>query len=108
MHRGKAGEVECGEVVKIYISVDENEIIKEARFKTYGGVFAIAGSDLACEMIEGGSVKDALLLSGNDIIKNLGNVPANKTYVAEVIADAVRDAVEDYYKKKEKEEKAAK
>ena len=102
---GKAGEVECGEVVKIYILVDENEVIKEARFKTYGGVYAIAGSDLVCEMIEGETVQNALALSGNDILARLGHVPANKTYVAEVVADAVKSAVEDYYKKKEKDEK---
>lgn len=102
---GKAGDVECGEVIKIYILVDENEVIETAKFKAYGGVLTIAGCDIACELLEGGTLEDALKITNNDILERFENVPQNKEYIASLIEDAIKNAIEDYYKKKEKEEK---
>lgn len=105
---GKAGEVEGGEIVKIYLSINEKEIIENAKFKAYGGVLTIVGSDIACEMIEGGSIEHAMKVTSKDILEKLEGVPQNKTFVASLIEEAIKNAIEDFYKKKEKEEKKAK
>ena len=100
---GKAGDLECGEIVKIYILVDENGIISTARFKTYGGVIAIAGSDVACDLLNGSTLEDALSITAQDINEKLEDVPEGKLFVAEIIEEAIKNAVEDYYKKQDKE-----
>ena len=105
---GKAGEVENGNIVKIYLSINEKEIIENAKFKTYGGVLAIAGSDIACELIQGGSVEHAMKITSGDIVSRLGSSDSRKIEVATIIEDAIKNAVEDYYKKKEKEDKKSK
>lgn len=100
---GKAGDVECGEIVKIYILVDENGIISTARFKTYGGVIAIAGSDVACDLLTDSTLEDALSITAQDINEKLEDVPEGKLFIAEIIEEAIKNAVEDYYKKQDKE-----
>ncbi len=100
---GKAGDLDCGEIVKIYILVDENEVIKTARFKTYGGVIAIAGSDVACDLLTDTTVEDALKITAQEINEKLEDVPENKLFVAGIIEEAIKNAVEDYYKKQDKE-----
>ena len=102
---GKAGDVEGGDIVKIYISVNDNEIIENAKFKAYGGVLTIVGSDIACEMIEGGSIENAMKVTNKSIMEKLDTVPQNKDYIGSLIEEAIKNAIEDYYKKKEKEEK---
>ena len=100
---GKAGDLECGEIVKIYILVDDYEIIRTARFKTYGGVIAIAGSDVACDLLKNSTLEDALKITAETIVEKLEDVPENKFYVAQIIEEAIKNAVEDYYKKRDKE-----
>lgn len=100
---GKAGDVECGEIVKIYILVDENGIISTARFKTYGGVIAIAGSDVACDLLTNSTLEDALSITAQDINEKLEDVPEGKLFIADIIEEAIKNAVEDYYKKQDKE-----
>ena len=101
------GKAECGqEVVKIYISVKNNEI-KTAKFKAYGGVCTIAVCDVVCSLIEDSSLSDALALNENDVIEQLGQIPENKKESLTIALDAVKLAVEDYYNKKEKELKKA-
>lgn len=102
---GKAGDVELGEVIKIYLLVNEDEIIETARFKAYGGVVTIAGCDYACDLLQGGSIEDAFKITNNDILEKLGEVPENREYIATLIEEAIKNSIEDYYKKKEKEEK---
>lgn len=99
---GKAGDLECGEIVKIYLLVDDNGVIQTARFKTYGGVIAIAGSDVACDLLKNGTLEDALQVTANLINEKLEDVPENKLFVADIIEEAIKNAVEDYYKKQEK------
>ena len=99
---GKAGDLECGEIVKIYLLVEDG-IVKTAKFKTYGGVIAIAGSDVACDLLIDGTLEDALAISASDINEKLEDVPEGKLFVAEIIEEAIKNAVEDYYKKQDKE-----
>lgn len=100
---GKAGDIECGEIVKIYILVNDEGVIKTARFKTYGGVIAIAGSDVACDLLTNSTLQDAIQITAQEINEKLEDVPENKLFVAGIIEDAIKNAVEDYYKKQNKD-----
>ena len=104
---GKAGDIELGEIVKIYLAINENEIIEEARFKAYGGVLTIAGSDIVCDMLTNISLQDAINITKTDINEKI-DFPAEKEFVASIIEESIKSAIEDYYKKKEKEDKKSK
>ncbi|MBE7073962.1 MAG: iron-sulfur cluster assembly scaffold protein [Clostridiales bacterium] len=100
------GRIELGgEVVKIYISVDESGEITTARFKACGSVCTIVACDIACELIEGKTLADALALSSNDILAEMEEIPERKHLSLQIAQDAVKLAVEDYYEKKAKENK---
>ena len=103
---GKAGSDECGDIVKIYISVDDEGIITSAKLEAYGGVSTIVACDIACYLIINMTLEEALSLTADDIMAKLENdIPANKSYSAVLAEEAVTNAVEDYYKKKEKEDR---
>ena len=99
---GKAGNSECGDVIKLYIAVNDDKIITEARFKAYGGVCTIAAMDVACGLIEGKSLEAAVRTNHYQILEELGPVPENRQYVAALAEEAIKSAVEDYYKRLEK------
>ena len=94
-----------GEVVKIYLSIDENEGIETARFKACGGVCTIVACDIVCELLEGKTLSDALALNENDILNELDEIPESKHTSLQIALDAVKLAVEDYHEKKAKENK---
>ncbi|MBP3345012.1 MAG: iron-sulfur cluster assembly scaffold protein [Clostridia bacterium] len=100
------GKGELGnEVVKIYITVDEDGMIDTAKFKAYGGVCTIVASDIACEIIEGKSLEHALTVNANEIMDEIDDECREDS--CKIVEEAIKDAVEDYYKKKEKELKKA-
>ena len=97
------GKVEKeNEVAKIYLVVEDG-VIETAKFKAYGGVCTIAVCDVVCQLIEDGSLSDALSISEEDIIEELGPIPENKQDSIAIALECVKLAVEDYYNKKEKE-----
>ncbi len=103
---GKAGDDKCGDLVKIYILVDDNGIITSAKFKVYGGVSTIVACDIACEMLIDMTLEEALSVTSDDILEHLeGGIPEVKYYSAVLAEEAINNAVEDYYKRKEREEK---
>lgn len=102
---GKAGNQDCGDIVKIYILVDEEGIITNAKFKAYGGVSTIVACDITCEMLINMTLEEALGITVGDIMSKMENdIPENKSYSAVIAEEAVTNAVEDYYKRKEREE----
>ncbi len=100
---GKSGDSECGDLIKIYILVNDENIITEAKFKAYGGVCTIAACDIACGLIEGRSLEAALRTNYYQILEEMGNVPDNREYTATLAEEAIKNAIDDFYKKKEKE-----
>jgi len=99
---GKAGSEE-NELIKIYILVNEDGVIENVKFKTYGGVCAIVASDVACELIDGVSLEEALSVNSYSILQELGSIPEEREYVGALAEEAIKNAIEDYYKKREKE-----
>ena len=97
---GEVGNARCGDIMKIYLKVDENEIITDVKFNTFGCGSAIASSSMATEMIKGKSIQDALKLSNKAVVEALDGLPAHKLHCSVLAEEAVQAAVEDYYKRK--------
>ena len=96
---GEVGNARCGDIMKIYLKVDENEIITDVKFNTFGCGSAIASSSMATEMIKGKSIEDALALTNKEVVDALGGLPAHKLHCSVLAEEAVKSAVKDYYDK---------
>jgi len=95
---GMVGAPACGDVMKLQIKVDENGIIKDARFKTYGCGSAIASSSLVTEWVKGMHIDNAVNLKNSQIAEELA-LPPVKIHCSILAEDAIKAAVEDYRKK---------
>jgi len=96
---GTVGNPTCGDVMTIYIKVKDNIII-DIKFKTFGCVAAVASSSIATELIKGKTLNEAEKISHNDVVKELGGLPAIKMHCSNLAADALLEAIKDYKKKK--------
>jgi nitrogen fixation NifU-like protein len=99
---GQVGNVKCGDIMKIYLKI-EDEVIVDVKFKTFGCGSAIASSSVATELIKGKSVKEALALKNQDVIKELGGLPTVKIHCSVLAEQAIKAAINDYATKNGKE-----
>jgi len=95
---GTVGNPVCGDIMKMYIRV-ENDIIADVRFQTFGCGAAIATSSISTEMIKGKPVTEALQLTNKAVAEALGGLPAVKMHCSVLAEEAVRSAIDDYYKR---------
>ena len=95
---GMVGAPACGDVMKLQIKVDENGIISDARFKTYGCGSAIASSSLVTEWVKGKSLEEASTIRNTEIATELA-LPPVKIHCSILAEDAIKAAIEDYKKK---------
>ena len=95
---GMVGAPACGDVMKLQIKVDENGIISDARFKTYGCGSAIASSSLVTEWVKGKSLDEAGTIRNTEIAQELA-LPPVKIHCSILAEDAIKAAIEDYRKK---------
>jgi nitrogen fixation NifU-like protein len=95
---GNVGNPICGDVMKMYIKV-ENDIITDAKFKTFGCGAAIATSSMVTEMVKGKSITDALKISNRAVAEALGGLPQVKMHCSVLGEQALRLALADYYRK---------
>ena len=96
---GVVGNAKCGDIMKIYLEIDENDIIVDCKFKTFGCGAAIATSSMATELIKGKSVKEALALTNSAVVEALDGLPPVKVHCSVLAEEAIKTAVADYYKK---------
>ena len=96
---GLVGAPACGDVMKLQIKVDEDSIIKDACFKTYGCGSAIASSSLVTEWIKGKTLDEATSIKNTDIAKELA-LPPVKIHCSVLAEDAIKAAVADYKTKR--------
>ena len=96
---GTYGSPVCGDMMQITINVDDNDVITDARFKTFGCGSAIASSSMATEMIIGKTVDEALAITNNEIIDELGGLPAVKIHCSVLADHAIKCAIYDYAEK---------
>ena len=99
---GMVGAPACGDVMKLQIKVNQQGIIEEAKFKTYGCGSAIASSSLVTEWVKGKSVEDAAKIRNTEIASEL-SLPPVKIHCSILAEDAIKAAVEDYKKKSDTE-----
>ena len=95
---GMVGAPACGDVMKLQIKVDEDGIIRDARFKTYGCGSAIASSSLVTEWVKGLHINDAVNIKNTQIAEELA-LPPVKIHCSILAEDAIKAAIEDYKKK---------
>ena len=95
---GIVGAPACGDVMKLQIKVDENGIIQDAKFKTYGCGSAIASSSLVTEWIKGRTLEEAQEIKNKDIATHL-SLPPVKIHCSVLAEDAIKSAIEDYKSK---------
>ena len=94
---GEVGNAKCGDIMRIYLKI-EDEIITDVKFETFGCGSAIASSSMATEMIKGKPVKEALQLSNKAVVEALDGLPAHKLHCSVLAEEAIKDAIENYYK----------
>jgi len=95
---GVVGAPECGDVMKLQIKVNEEGVIEDAKFKTFGCGSAIASSSLATEWVKGKTVDEALKIKNTDIVEEL-SLPPVKIHCSVLAEDAIRAALADYRSK---------
>jgi len=95
---GQVGNPTCGDIMKIYIKVDQNTI-SDVRFKTFGCGAAIATSSMVTELVKGKTLEEALQISNNSVAEALDGLPPKKMHCSNLAADALHAAIKDYREK---------
>jgi nitrogen fixation NifU-like protein len=95
---GKVGNPVCGDIMNMYIKV-ENNVIIDVKFKTFGCGAAIATSSMATDLIKGKTLEEALALTNDAVAEALGGLPKVKMHCSVLAEQAVRSAIDDYLRK---------
>jgi nitrogen fixation NifU-like protein len=98
---GKVGNPVCGDVMEIFISVN-NDVITDIKFRTFGCGSAIATSSMVTELAKGKHVDEAMRITRGDVATELEGLPAQKMHCSNLAADALHEAIKDYKSKKQK------
>ena len=96
---GELGNPVCGDIMKLYIKVEDNHII-DAKFKTFGCGAAIATSSMITELVKGRTLEEAERISKKTVAEALDGLPPIKMHCSNLAADALHNAIEDYKSKK--------
>ncbi len=97
---GQVGNAVCGDVMAMYIKV-EDDVITDAKFKTFGCGAAIATSSITTEMVVGRHIDEALQLSNREVADALDGLPSEKMHCSNLAADALKEAIDDYRQRSE-------
>jgi len=98
---GTVGNEVCGDIMQITLKI-ENDIIVDAKFKTFGCAAAVATSSTATGMIIGKTVEEALKLTNKEVVEKLEGLPPQKIHCSVLAEEAIRAAIEDYRAKQKK------
>ena len=96
---GTVGNAKCGDIMRIYLDIDDNQVVRDAKFKTFGCGAAIATSSMATEMIIGKTVQEALELTNKAVMDALGGLPPVKVHCSLLAEQAVHAALWGYAQK---------
>ncbi|MCL2050441.1 MAG: Fe-S cluster assembly scaffold protein NifU [Lachnospiraceae bacterium] len=96
---GTVGNPKCGDIMRIYLDIDENQIIKDCKFKTFGCGAAIATSSVATEMVIGKTLNEAMLVTNKAVLEALDGLPEEKVHCSLLAEEAIRAALWDYAEK---------
>ena len=93
---GEVGNPVCGDIMKMYLKINDDEIIEDVKFETFGCGSAIASSSMATELIKGKSVEEALSLTNKAVAEALDGLPAHKMHCSVLAEEAIKSAIDDY------------
>lgn len=95
---GTVGNMKCGDIMKVYLKI-ENDVIQDAKFKTFGCGAAVATSSMATELVKGKSVADAIKITNKAVMEALDGLPPVKVHCSCLAEEALHAALWDYAEK---------
>ena len=93
---GTVGNAKCGDIMRMYLDIDENQVIREAKFKTFGCGAAVATSSMATELVKGKTVTEALQVTNKAVMEALDGLPPVKIHCSLLAEEAIHAALWDY------------
>ena len=96
---GTVGNAKCGDIMRMFLKVDDNGVITDVKFKTFGCGAAIATSSMATEMVKGKTLKEALKLTNAAVAEALDGLPPVKMHCSMLAEEAIHAAIEDYQRR---------
>ena len=96
---GTVGNAKCGDIMRMYLDIDDNGVIREAKFKTFGCGAAVATSSMATELVKGKTVQEALEVTNKAVMEALDGLPPVKVHCSLLAEEAIHAALWDYAQK---------
>ena len=97
---GTVGNAKCGDIMRIFLDIDENQVIRDCKFKTFGCGAAVATSSMATELVIGKTIYEALTVTNKAVMEALDGLPAVKVHCSVLAEEAIHAALWDYAEKK--------
>lgn len=96
---GTVGNAKCGDIMRIFLDIDDNGIIQDVKFKTFGCGAAVASSSMATEMVKGKTIQEAMQLTNRAVMEALDGLPPEKIHCSLLAEEAIHAALWDYAQK---------
>lgn len=96
---GTVGNAKCGDIMRIYLDIDDDQIIRDVKFKTFGCGAAVATSSMATELVKGKSIHEALKITNRAVMEALDGLPPVKVHCSLLAEEAIHAALWDYAEK---------
>jgi len=96
---GTVGNAKCGDIMRMYMNIDDHQVIQEVKFKTFGCGAAVATSSMATELVKGMTVQEALKVTNRAVMEALDGLPNNKVHCSLLAEEAIHAALWDYAQK---------
>ena len=105
---GTVGNAKCGDIMQMFLKINDDEVVEDVKFKTFGCGAAIATSSMATELIKGKPLAEAEQLTNEAVVEALEGLPPVKIHCSVLAQEAVQAAIADYRAKKQQKEEAGK
>ena len=96
---GTVGNAKCGDIMRIYLDIDENQIIRDVKFKTFGCGAAVATSSMATELVKGKTIYEAMKVTNSAVAEALDGLPPVKMHCSLLAEEAIHASLWDYAEK---------
>lgn len=96
---GTVGNAKCGDIMRVYLDIDENQMIRDVKFKTFGCGAAVATSSMATELVKGKSIQEAMKVTNQVVMEALDGLPPVKVHCSLLAEEAIHAALWDYAQK---------
>lgn len=96
---GTVGNAKCGDIMRMYLDIDDNQVIRDCKFKTFGCGAAVATSSMATELVKGKTVTEAMDVTNKAVMEALDGLPPVKVHCSLLAEEAIHAALWDYSEK---------